>query len=105
MLASHDLVRRKARGRRPLRIVHAEFTRGLYCRAYSQIIVRLPAPGGRPLKHTRHCCTFRSAFQPVSMRSVNESGQATLTNAPPFSVIETQGLFAFCCQRAAPQDA
>ena len=28
-----------------MRIVNAEFTRGLYCHAYSKIIVRLPGPG------------------------------------------------------------
>ena len=45
VLANNDPVQRNARGGRPLRIVNAEFTRGLYCHAYSKIIVRLPGPG------------------------------------------------------------
>ena len=45
VLANHDPVQRNARGGRPMRIAGAEFTRGLYCHAYSKIIVRLPGPG------------------------------------------------------------
>lgn len=45
VLANNDPVQRNARGGRPMRIAGAEFTRGLYCHAYSKIIVRLPGPG------------------------------------------------------------
>ena len=45
VLANNDPVQRNARGGRPMRIVNAEFTRGLYCHAFSKIIVRLPGPG------------------------------------------------------------
>ena len=45
VLANNDPVQRNARAGRPLRIVDAEFTRGLYCHADSQVVVRLPGPG------------------------------------------------------------
>lgn len=45
VLANNDPVQRNARGGRPLRIANTEFTRGLYCHAYSKILVRLPGPG------------------------------------------------------------
>jgi len=45
VLANHDPVQLNARGGRPLRLVSAEFTRGLYCHAPSHLIVRLPGPG------------------------------------------------------------
>ena len=45
VLANNDPVQKNARNRRPMRIVNAEFTRGLYCHAFSQVVVRLPGPG------------------------------------------------------------
>ena len=45
VLVNNDPVQRNARGGRPMRIVDTEFTRGLYCHAFSKIIVRLPGPG------------------------------------------------------------
>jgi alpha-galactosidase len=45
VLANNDPVQRNARAGQPMRIVDAEFTRGLYCHAYSEILVRLPGPG------------------------------------------------------------
>lgn len=45
VLANNDPVQKNARGGRPLRIVNTEFTRGLYCHAFSKILVRLPGPG------------------------------------------------------------
>ncbi len=47
VLANHDPVWKNGRGLRPLRIVDKEYTRGLYCHAFSKIIVRLPSPGTR----------------------------------------------------------
>jgi len=45
VLANHDPVHQNARGGRPLKIGNSQYTRGLYCHAYSKIIVRLPGPG------------------------------------------------------------
>ena len=45
VLANNDVVQQNARGGKPMRIVDAQYTRGLYCHAYSNIIVRLPGPG------------------------------------------------------------
>ena len=47
VLANHDVVQQNARGGKPMRIVDAQYTRGLYCHAYSNVIVRLPGPGKR----------------------------------------------------------
>ena len=47
VLANHDPVQKNARGGRPMRIVDKEYTRGLYCHAFSKIVVRLPGPGAR----------------------------------------------------------
>ena len=46
VLANHDVVQRNGRHGKPLHIVQAEYTRGLYCHAFSKIVVRLPGPGG-----------------------------------------------------------
>lgn len=45
VLANHDPVQKNARNGRPMRIGNQEFTRGLYCHAFSKLIVRLPGPG------------------------------------------------------------
>jgi alpha-galactosidase len=45
VLANHDPVQKNARAGRPMRIVDKEYNRGLYCHAFSKIIVRLPSPG------------------------------------------------------------
>jgi alpha-galactosidase len=45
VLANNDPVQRNARGGKPMRIVAAEYTRGLYCHAVSKVVVRLPGPG------------------------------------------------------------
>jgi len=45
VLANHDPVWKNGRGPRPMHIVDKEYTRGLYCHAFSKIIVRLPSPG------------------------------------------------------------
>jgi alpha-galactosidase len=47
VLANHDPVWKNGRGPRPMHIVDQEYTRGLYCHAFSKIIVRLPGPGTR----------------------------------------------------------
>jgi alpha-galactosidase len=47
VMANHDAVQRNARGGKPLRLGSAEHTRGLYCHAFSKIIVHLPGPGAR----------------------------------------------------------
>jgi hypothetical protein len=47
VLANHDPVQKNARAGKPMRIVDQEYTRGLYCHAYSQVMVRLPGPGQR----------------------------------------------------------
>jgi alpha-galactosidase len=44
VVANHDPVQKNARGGRPMKIVDAEYTRGLYCHAHSHVIVRLPSP-------------------------------------------------------------
>jgi alpha-galactosidase len=38
-------VQKNARGGRPMKILNTNYTRGLYCHAFSKIIVRLPTPG------------------------------------------------------------
>ena len=43
--ANHDRVQKNARGGKPMHLVQMESTHGLYCHAFSKIIVRLPAPG------------------------------------------------------------
>ncbi|MBN2022607.1 MAG: alpha-galactosidase [Pirellulales bacterium] len=43
--ANHDPVHRNARGGQPLALGEARFTRGLYCHAPSDVVVRLPGPG------------------------------------------------------------
>jgi alpha-galactosidase len=45
VLANHDPVQKNARAGLPMRIVDKEYNRGLYCHAFSKIIVRLPSPG------------------------------------------------------------
>ncbi|MEK7678076.1 MAG: alpha-galactosidase [Verrucomicrobiota bacterium] len=45
VLANHDPVQKNARAGKPMKIVDAQYTRGLYCHAFSKIIVRLPGPG------------------------------------------------------------
>ncbi len=45
VLANHDPVQQNARGGKPLRLIDREYSRGLYCHAYSRLIVRLPKPG------------------------------------------------------------
>lgn len=45
VLANHDPVIKNGRGGKPLRLAGQEFTRGLYCHAFSKILVRLPGPG------------------------------------------------------------
>ena len=45
VLANHDPVWKNGRGPRPMHITDREFTRGLYCHAFSKIIVRLPSAG------------------------------------------------------------
>ncbi len=47
VLANHDPVQKNGRAGRPLRIADQTFTRGLYCHAFSRIVVRLPGPGAR----------------------------------------------------------
>ncbi len=44
--ANYGVVQRNRRGEAPLRL-GAPYTRGLYCHAPSEILVRLPGPGGR----------------------------------------------------------
>jgi alpha-galactosidase len=45
VLANLNAVQLNARIGRPLQIVDKQFTRGLYCHAVSQVVVRLPGPG------------------------------------------------------------
>jgi alpha-galactosidase len=45
VLANHDPVQLNSRSGKPLRIVDARYTRGLYCHAVSKVLVRLPGPG------------------------------------------------------------
>ncbi len=45
VLANHDPVQLNARAGKPLQIVDARYTRGLYCHAISKVLVRLPGPG------------------------------------------------------------
>jgi len=46
VLANHDAVQKNSRNGKPMRIVDQSYTRGLFCHAFSKIIVRLPSPGG-----------------------------------------------------------
>jgi alpha-galactosidase len=43
--ANHDPIQKNSRGPKPLRLVDKQFTRGLFCHAPSEILVRLPSPG------------------------------------------------------------
>ncbi|MBI4586449.1 MAG: alpha-galactosidase [Planctomycetes bacterium] len=45
VIANHDAVQRNERGGKPLRIAGQEYRRGLYCHAFSRVLVRLPGPG------------------------------------------------------------
>ncbi len=45
VVANHDPVQHNARSGKPLNLAGQQYTRGLYCHAISQIIVRLPGPG------------------------------------------------------------
>lgn len=45
VLANNDPVQRNGRAGKPMKIVDAEYRRGLYCHAVSKVIVRLPGPG------------------------------------------------------------
>lgn len=45
VLANHNPVQLNGRNGNPLRIGDKQFTRGLYCHAFSRVVVRLPAPG------------------------------------------------------------
>ena len=45
VLANHDAVSKNGRGGKALRLADQEHTRGLYCHAFSKILVRLPGPG------------------------------------------------------------
>lgn len=47
VLANHDPVQKNARAGKPMQIAGKEYTRGLYCHAFSKIVVRLPSPGAR----------------------------------------------------------
>ena len=45
VVANNDPVQKNSRSSRPLKIGETEYTRGLYCHAVSQVVVRLPRPG------------------------------------------------------------
>ncbi len=45
VIANHDPVIKNERSGRPLKIGTKEYNRGLYCHAFSKILVRLPSPG------------------------------------------------------------
>ena len=45
VLANYDAVQKNSRAGRPLHLAKQEYTRGLYCHAFSKIVVRLPGPG------------------------------------------------------------
>jgi alpha-galactosidase len=45
VIANHDPVWKNSRGEKPMKLVDREYTRGLYCHAFSKIVVRLPGPG------------------------------------------------------------
>lgn len=45
VLANHDPVQKNSRNGKPMRLGRQQFTRGLYCHAFSKVIVRLPGPG------------------------------------------------------------
>ena len=45
--ANNDPVQKNARGGRPLKIVDVQYTHGLYCHAVSDVLVKLPGPGGK----------------------------------------------------------
>lgn len=44
VIANHDPVQQNARAGRPMRIADREYVRGLYCHAYSKLVVHLPGP-------------------------------------------------------------
>jgi len=43
--ANYDPVQKNARGGKPMNLAGAQHTRGLYCHAFSKILVRIPTPG------------------------------------------------------------
>jgi alpha-galactosidase len=45
VLANHDPVQKNSRNGKPLRLADGPHERGLYCHAFSQVLVRLPGPG------------------------------------------------------------
>ncbi len=45
VLANHDPVWKNGRGPQPMRLGDRQYTHGLYCHAFSKIVVRLPGPG------------------------------------------------------------
>ncbi len=45
VVANHGPVQKNARGDKPLRLVNTDYAHGLYCHAFSKIVVRLPGPG------------------------------------------------------------
>ncbi len=47
VLANHDPVQKNSRGGKPLLLAGQVHNRGLYCHAFSKLIVRLPGPGAR----------------------------------------------------------
>jgi alpha-galactosidase len=47
VVANYDLIQKNARFGKPLNLAGATFTRGLFCHANSQIVVRLPSPAAR----------------------------------------------------------
>jgi len=47
VLANHDAVQQNACAGKPMRVVDRQYTRGLYCHAYSNIVVRLPGAGAK----------------------------------------------------------
>ncbi len=47
VLANYDEVQRNSRSGQPLKLGGTEYTRGLFCHAYSKLMVKLPSPGKR----------------------------------------------------------
>ncbi len=47
VLANHDPVQKNSRNGRPMNLAGQVHNRGLYCHAFSKLIVRLPRPGAR----------------------------------------------------------
>ena len=45
VVSNHGVVQPNARGGKPMHLGGKEFTRGLYCHAPSQLVIRLPGPG------------------------------------------------------------